>query len=110
MVFSEKCENASFLTAALPLAPALPQYSRNASIHCSGGTSLSFTNTWPWSSTSRPSATIELLMFMNSYRWILTRALDLPNLLRDVLAKQPAGLTRSSIILVQLTDPEGRSV
>src|ERR1700694_181754 len=62
MVFSEKCENASVLTVVLPLVPALPQNSRNASIHCSEGVSLSVTRTCPCSSTSRPSALIEVLM------------------------------------------------
>src|SRR6202165_2163229 len=57
---SEKCENASFLSAAV--LRASPQYSRNASIHCSDGTSLSFTRTCPSSSTSSPSATIEVLI------------------------------------------------
>src|SRR5258708_22377782 len=62
MVRSEKCENASVLTFAPAAVPESAQYSRNASIHCSEGSSLSFTRTCPSSSTSSPSALIEVLM------------------------------------------------
>src|SRR5450759_2805025 len=79
MVSSEKCENVSFLAALLPTVSAFPQYSRNACIHCSDGVSLSFTRTCPCSSTSRPSATIEVLMMHG----ILANGFDLSALRGD---------------------------